>query len=72
MKERIKYMIASMTYRAWHPLVIIVLAHCHRQRVITCEQWYSISAMLDRTQPRYYALKMAANHTLMRFDSGLN
>lgn len=63
MSERFKYWVAKVTYRAWHPLVVIVLMHCYRSHIVTSEQLHEILAKLDRTQP-HYALRKAYKRCL--------
>lgn len=63
MKEKLKFKIAMITYRAWHPLVFMVLSHCYRKNVIDSNQLHEILAKLDRTQ-EHFALEKASKHSL--------
>lgn len=63
MKERLKFRIAMLTYKAWHPLVVLVLIYCKRKCIITDAQLYEITAMLDRTQ-KHFAIEKASRHCL--------
>lgn len=63
MKNRLIYALAMLTYRAWHPLVNMVLSHCQRRGIINDAQWHEIAARLDRTQV-HCCLRQAAMRAL--------
>lgn len=63
MKNRLIYWLAMATYGAWHPLVVMVLNHCQRRRIINNAQWNEIAARLDRTHV-HCCLRQAAMRAL--------